>query len=112
QDFEAVVDLGSSQTIKYVGAEFLQDINSWIFMPKEVEFFTSPDGKKFKHLVSVDHKVEENDEKIQIRQIGIEVRKQKTRYIKVRALNYGRLPDWHPGAGGKSYIFIDEISIE
>jgi hypothetical protein len=112
QDFEAIVDLGSSQSISYVGAEFLQDVNSWILLPKEVEFFVSSDGKKFKHLVTLDHTISETDEKVQIKEIGIDVRKQKTRYIKVHALNYGRLPDWHPGAGGKAYIFIDEISVE
>ncbi|MFI5150947.1 MAG: GH92 family glycosyl hydrolase [Bacteroidia bacterium] len=112
QDFEAIIDLGSSQMISHVSAEFLQDENAWIIMPKEVEFFTSSDGKKFKHLVTVDHNIAENDERVQIRELGVDVRKQKTRYIKVKAMNYGRLPDWHPGAGGKAYIFIDEISIE
>ncbi len=112
QDFEAVVDLGSSQSITRLGAEFLQDVNAWIFMPKEVEFFVSSDGKKFKHLVSVDNTVSEMDEKVQIKEFTTAVHKQKARYIKVQATNYGRLPDWHPGAGGKAFIFIDEISVE
>jgi hypothetical protein len=35
----------------------------------------------------------------------------KAKYIKVKAYNFGKLPDWHQGAGGDAFIFIDEITI-
>ena len=35
----------------------------------------------------------------------------RARYIKVFAKNYGKLPDWHLGAGGQAWIFVDEITI-
>jgi len=28
------------------------------------------------------------------------------------AKNFGNCPEWHLGAGGKSWIFIDEITVE
>ena len=34
------------------------------------------------------------------------------RYIKIKAENYGVCPDWHLGAGGKTWIFVDEITIK
>jgi hypothetical protein len=34
------------------------------------------------------------------------------RYIKVRAKNIGACPDWHPGSGGKAWLFVDEIMVE
>jgi hypothetical protein len=34
-----------------------------------------------------------------------------TRYLKVKAINYGTLPDWHQGKGGEAFIFIDEIEV-
>ena len=34
----------------------------------------------------------------------------KTRYVKMIAKNFGVCPEWHLGAGGKSWIFIDEIN--
>jgi hypothetical protein len=34
----------------------------------------------------------------------------KCRFIKVKAINYGKLPTWHAGFGGDAYIFIDEIN--
>jgi len=34
------------------------------------------------------------------------------RYIKVEVENYGIVPEWHMGAGGTSWLFLDEITIE
>jgi hexosaminidase len=34
------------------------------------------------------------------------------KYVKIILENYGRLPEWHPGHGEDSFIFIDEIVIE
>jgi hypothetical protein len=31
------------------------------------------------------------------------------RYVKVK--NYGKLPQWQMGAGGKGFIFVDEITV-
>jgi uncharacterized Rossmann fold enzyme len=36
----------------------------------------------------------------------------KARYVRVHAYNLGKIPSWHPGAGGNAYIFVDEIIIE
>ena len=34
------------------------------------------------------------------------------RYVKLIAKNPGPCPDWHPGAGSPSWVFVDEIVIE
>jgi hypothetical protein len=34
------------------------------------------------------------------------------RYVKIFAKNIGRCPAWHPGAGGKAWLFTDEIVVE
>jgi len=41
----------------------------------------------------------------------LEIKPQNLRYIKVKAINYGSIPDWHLGKGGEAFIFIDEIMI-
>jgi hypothetical protein len=35
----------------------------------------------------------------------------KARFIKMRASQFGVLPEWHPGAGGETFIFVDELQI-
>jgi hypothetical protein len=34
------------------------------------------------------------------------------RYYKIKLWNAGKLPAWHPGANGESFIFIDEIEFK
>ncbi|HEV7230097.1 MAG TPA: GH92 family glycosyl hydrolase [Bacteroidia bacterium] len=112
KDFEAVVDLGKAQSISRLSAGFLQDENAWILMPREVDFFLSSDGKTFKHIVTVDNDISESDDRVQVKDFSSAIRKQKARYVKVRATNFGKLPEWHPGKGGEAFLFVDEISIE
>ena len=35
----------------------------------------------------------------------------EAKYIKIKAVNYGACPDWHPAAGSKSWLFVDEVRI-
>jgi predicted alpha-1,2-mannosidase len=112
KDFEAIVDLGKARSMTRLSAGFLQDERSWIFMPVEVDFFLSTDGKTYKHIVTVDNTVSETDEQVQIKEFSSAIRKQKARYVKIKARNFGRLPDWHPGKGGESFLFVDEISVD
>lgn len=37
---------------------------------------------------------------------------QNARYVRLRAVNFGKIPAWHPGSGGDAWIFVDEITIE
>ena len=34
------------------------------------------------------------------------------RYLRVRAGNYGPLPDWHAAPGEPAWLFVDEIVVE
>ncbi|MGQ1788237.1 hypothetical protein [Saccharicrinis sp. GN24d3] len=36
----------------------------------------------------------------------------KARYIKIKAKSVGQCPDWHPGKGGKAWLFAEEIVIK
>jgi hypothetical protein len=113
RDLVAVVDLGSVQSVSKFGAGFLQDIGSWIFMPRRVEFEVSTDGKIFTPVVSV-----ANDTPDGQTNTGVVIKDfvgrapAQARYVRVRAVNYGKLPEWHPGSGGAAWIFVDEIFVE
>ncbi|WP_121355610.1 GH92 family glycosyl hydrolase [Flavisolibacter nicotianae] len=109
-DFEAVVDLKQSKPVHYVGAHFLQDVGSWIWMPRSVSFEASNDGKTFQPLGDVQNTVSDKDYKASVKEFGLAVQTE-ARYIRVKAMNYGKIPDWHPGKGGNAHIFIDEIMV-
>jgi hypothetical protein len=110
-DFEAIVDLGSKKQINSVYGSFVQDIRSWIWFPKSVVIFTSDNGIDFNEKANIENRFPDDDYEISLKEIGVK-RKMYGRYIKIRAKNYGKLPEWHLGAGGESFIFIDEIIIE
>jgi len=101
KDFVAVLDLGSVQDVSRVGAGFLQDMGSWIWMPPRVEFELSTDGKSFSPAITIMNDVSEKQEGVIIRDFVKSIPLQKARYIRVRAVN--------PRAEG--WVFVDEIII-
>ena len=107
----AVIDLGSVQTIRKLSIGCLQDQGAWIFMPVEAEFSISTDGKQYSNLPPVKNTVDEKEEGPVIKEFSVEVKRKSARYIKVKAINRGKCPDWHPGSGKKAWIFVDEIVI-
>jgi hypothetical protein len=111
-DFEATIDLGKNQEINKISTGFIQSASSWIWIPKYVEFYSSNDGKSFKKIGTIKNDIEETEMETVIKDFTLNLNPEKTRYIKVFAKNIGVCPEWHFGAGGKSWIFIDEIDIK
>ncbi|MEO9871060.1 GH92 family glycosyl hydrolase [Ekhidna sp.] len=109
-NLEAIVDLGSVQSIGEVKVGFLQDENSWIFMPEEVAFFYSKDGESFTALGNQMNDISYKETGVILRDFEVN-KNASARYIKVVAKNRGVCPPDHKGAGGKSWIFTDEIVI-
>nr|WP_315026609.1 GH92 family glycosyl hydrolase [uncultured Chryseobacterium sp.] len=110
QNFEAIIDFKSPQQITNLSSTYLQDSKAWILMPKKVEYYASMNGKDFIILKTIDNTIDPKDEKVQIKDFSTEILPTEARYIKVKSYYFGKLPEWHQGAGGDAYIFIDEIS--
>ena len=110
-DLDAVIDLGSVKSISRVQLGCLQDINSWIFFPRSVEFSFSSDGSTFPSPAGVTNTVSEKGEIIRLKEFAIDPPSLKARYVRVRAKNIGLCPEWHKGAGSKAWLFVDEITV-
>ena len=111
EDLEAVVDLGQTKEVTRVAVGFLQDTRSWIFMPKEVEIAVSTDGSTFTPVGSGGLGLPDDDETVVTKDFEA-FPKRLVRYVRVRAQQYGVCPPGHLGAGGKTWIFADEIVVE
>lgn len=110
-DLVATVDLGAKQRVNRLAGSFLQEQGSWIFMPKEVEFLVSEDGKRFRSVGKVTNRIPMDEEDAVIQEM--EVRPHcEARYVKMVAKNIGTCPDWHVGSGQPAWIFCDEFVIE
>jgi predicted alpha-1,2-mannosidase len=115
QDFEAIVDLQSVKEVSNFSATFLQDQRSWILMPTKVEYYSSTDNVNFTLITTVDNDVDPKKDENTIKDFSFTSSKPiNARYIKVKAYNYGKLPEWHLGFpyNGDAFIFIDEITIK
>jgi predicted alpha-1,2-mannosidase len=111
-DLEAVVSLGRTQTVHTITAGFLQEQNSWIFMPRDVEYAISLDGELFETVGTVTHDISpESDGSIALKFILDDLGR-AARFVRVRARSIGACPEWHPGAGHPAWIFADEITVE
>lgn len=109
-DFEAVVDLKRTQPIQHLGLQVLQDIPAWILFPKEVVFYGSDDGTNYKEVARVKNTNDPKSNAPRTLVLNTEV-KTEARYIKVVAVNGGKLPEWHESAGNPSHLFIGEVEI-
>ena len=112
QDFEAIVDLNKETLVKNVSIGMLQDTRSWIIFPRQVEIYSSIDGKTYKLENTIYNNTAADDYTVQIKDFSTKLNNSRARYIKIKAQNYGTLPTWHQGAGGDAFIFTDEIMIE
>jgi predicted alpha-1,2-mannosidase len=110
-DFEAIIDMGEKKLVKKLAIGFLQDIGSWIWMPRKVIFEYSDDGQNFTQIGIMENSVPVDNYNSVIKDFEINSALE-TRYIKIKAIKYGTIPEWHLGAGNPSWIFTDEIVVE
>ena len=111
-DMDAVIDLQQVKTISKVTAGFLQDTRSWIVIPKQLIIEVSTDGKQFIKVFSGENFLPVEDIKVQVKDIEAPFAPVSARYVRVRAIQYGKLPAWHESAGSDTHIFVDEINIK
>lgn len=57
---DVTVDLGKSTAVREIGLDFMQVKNPGVFLPEEVTFYVSEDGKRFKKLTSITHITDES----------------------------------------------------
>lgn len=111
-DFIAILDLGQERPVMEISAGFLQDQARWIFMPIQVKFSVSSNGNDFRLAATIDNDIPEKFEDAVRRDFLSGPLKLNARYVKIHAKNRGACPSWHPGAGRKSWIFVDEVIIK
>ena len=114
-DMVAVVELDKEQTISSVGLDCLENMRSWIFFPKNVKVEYSLDGQSWKaygEVINTQYAAIHARQEEYNTQIFTVSGTARAKYIKVTAMNYGPLPDWHVSAGEQAWIFVDEIIVK
>jgi len=109
---EAIIDLGKTSPIKQISVGFLQDNNAWIFLPVKVVYYLSQDGKQYKSAGEALNDVSLRQEGAVVKRFTLTIAPRSARYLKIKAVALLNCPDWHKGAGNKSWIFADEVQID
>ena len=110
EDLVAIIDFGSAKAINSVEVRFLQSQVFWIFLPYHIQIEHSIDGNHFE-LIYEDYPSNDFSFEQKIISYKANFDPLKSRFIRVKGYNIDECPDYHPGAGGPSWIFSDEIVI-
>lgn len=111
-DLEAIIDLRSNKNIHRFAAGFLQDENSWIFMPSQVDFQVSTDGINFRSVGVVKNDIPTTRKGNVLNSLTLQIEPTEARYIKVIAKSLGTCPEGHKGYPNACWIFCDELTVE
>ena len=80
-------------------------------MPDRIEFEISNDGTNFLKVAEIKPGFPQREMTPTIKEFTQTITPTKVRYVRIRAFNFGKIPAWHPGAGGDPWIFVDEVII-
>lgn len=112
-DLEARIDLGEATPVHRITVGFLENQPAWIFLPKEIEFAVSRDGTSYDIVMHFETEISATASSAHVEDFRAAVPVvTRVRYVRVIARNIGVCPSWHPGAGGKAWMFTDEIIVE
>lgn len=108
KNFEAILDLDANIVVNSIAIGFLENKGSWIHFPTTVIVYAAMDGENFNKIFQL------NQEEIIKNQGQITARfsSLNTRFIKVEAKFLDKIPEGFPGAGNKSWVFVDEIQVD
>lgn len=108
KDLIATINLGTSETLHKITVSVLSNEGSWIYYPKEIEILVSNDNQQFKSIqhISLDEIKKSNG------QVAVDFQSQKAQFVKIIAINNGKIADGNQGAGSDAWLFVDEIGVE
>jgi hypothetical protein len=111
-DLDAIFNLREVKAIHNIKINFLHNQGSWVFAPRKVSFYISHDGKQYSKINEEDFSLLINKSEPAIKTIEIPLKNTKAQFIRIYAENIGSLPAWHPSAGYKAMLLVDEITIQ
>ncbi|MCR9173948.1 MAG: GH92 family glycosyl hydrolase [bacterium] len=114
QDLMVELTFKNPRTISEMALGCLEDTKSWIFLPNAVVFEGSTDGVNFE-IIGINKLIHTATqvEPAKIFDFNFKLEQAKSfKKIRVTALNYGKCPEWHLGAGNDTWLFVDEIVLK
>ena len=111
EDMIVEIDLLKPQKISEIQMNFLQAVNSWVFLPKSIKIEIADDGHNYRTLVVQHGDIEERNYLVKSIPFYFDFDTVKTQYIRISAYSMKTCPEWHRGFGKPSWLFTDEIIV-
>ena len=114
QNIDIELDLGEMQAVNSFSMGFFQNTESWVIFPKKIEiYFKNSATEEYKLLKTIMNQIPPEEKGNLKHNYKAEFKDLETRYLKVIAYYYGKLPVWHhAGSKYESMIFSDELIIK
>ncbi|MCG9879136.1 MAG: beta-N-acetylhexosaminidase [Bacteroidia bacterium] len=103
------LEFEKASSIQYFEMGFYQNTPSWVILPKQIEIYLSENGTDYQIFQVLKHEIPLNSDQVIKHSFVHKFVKKKIKFIRVKAVYAGPLPEKHPGAGSPSMMFADEI---
>mgnify|MGYP002651383207 CR=1 FL=1 len=107
-DCEAIIEFGNETEINEIIVHHLEHPGSWIWSPSSYDIAASVDGINFvpfNTAVSITKSADKDKTTLKF------AAPQKTRFLKIKIINHGKIAEGQPGAGNGAWMFLDEIEV-
>ena len=109
---ELIIELTKEEKINSILFDFLQQENSWVFLPEEIQLYYY--NQKKNSYVPFGNKRLNSETPSPDKCTAIKIGGKKaiqTKKIKAILWPLKKNPDWHPGKGNHAWLFIDEVMV-
>lgn len=114
-DAAITIDLPDGAAPRGVRIRFLRDQRNWIFLPARVRIEVAAAGtEEWEAVYAAGDRAaaESPDEPVGVALHVIRIAPRPAARLRIVAESVGVVPAWHRGAGGKAWVFLDEIVVE
>jgi len=112
EDFEIVISFEKKCTVSSAEITCMQDINSGIFLPEQIEVYVSPDNKTFFKSGLIEKKDLTGNENKAVAEFICSSRTAVAKSVKIICRNLKLCPAGHKDEGKKAWLFISKISVK
>lgn len=105
---EIEIFLEKNSAPKYLSLSFLLNEGAYIFPPESVEIWTGGQAG-WQKITQTPTQVSSKLEEVRFGVLTYSLPEVSFDKLKVRLKPISKLPAWHPGAGAKGWVFVDEI---